>query len=114
MATVDTSYVNRELRAIAGRSRAVRTKLRQALEALEDNPSQFEPLKEVPPQIAEQYPNATFRKVKLEHNPHMYRLVVVHWTFDDKSPDHVDVIYAFPRKSGYPIDWDEVDEFMSG
>lgn len=45
-------------------------------------------------------------------------LIVIHWVFPDedaedgRGDEHVDVIYAFPRKRGYSIDWHWVAEFM--
>jgi hypothetical protein len=73
-------------------------------------PGSFPLLGHVPRSIKKAFPNAIFRKVYIEHGPHSFRLVVIHWR-RNPNDDHVDVIYAFPRKRGYPIDWDEVAEF---
>jgi len=113
MATLDTSYVRRELRAIRDSSRAVSNLLKQVLEDLEADPSRFEPLQAVPPAIAESYPAVTLRKAKIESGRHSYRLVVAHWKLEDRE-DHVDVLYAFPRRRGYPIDWHEVERMLGG
>ena len=110
--SIDTSYVRRELKAIAGISRRVNSLLYAALERLESNPSSFPPLEEINPDIQQRFPTVTFRKVKLEHHKHSYRLIVAHWDMTPQD-DHVDVIYAFSRKPGYPIDWDEVDQLLS-
>lgn len=111
MATLDTSYVRQELRAIADSSKSIRKLLYQALEMLESDPAAFPPLDIVDPSIARRYTSVVFRKVKLESGTHSYRLVVAHWQFDDRE-DHVDVLYAFPRRRGYPIDWDEVEHML--
>ncbi|HEX5471107.1 MAG TPA: hypothetical protein VFW73_04440 [Lacipirellulaceae bacterium] len=114
MASIDTHLVRREIKAIAASSKAVKKLLYDALERLEENPSQFPELDDCPEGFATQYPNATLKKVRIERDPHSYRLIVVHWilTDDDPPDEHVDIIYAFPRKRGYPIDWTWVAEFM--
>jgi len=111
MVTLDTSYVRQQLRAIADSSNAVRKLLYDTLERLETDPSSFPPLESVPPTVAARYPSVSFRKAKIESGRHTYRLVFAQWQFKDRD-DHVDVLYAFPRRSGYPIDWDEVDEML--
>ena len=82
MATIDTSYVRRELRAIADSSNAVKHLLRKALEKLEQNPSSFPPLEEVPGNLTASYPNLALRKIKLRSGKHNYRLVVAPWTLE--------------------------------
>ncbi|HVC94522.1 MAG TPA: hypothetical protein VND64_12565 [Pirellulales bacterium] len=111
MASVDTSLVRKELKAIAARSKVVRKLLYEALEGLEEDPSQYSELEMYPAELRQKYPDVVLRKVYIEHNPHNYRLVFIHWTFEDSS-EHVDVIYAFPRKRGYPIDWEQVEQFL--
>jgi hypothetical protein len=108
MATIDTSYVRQELRAIADSSNAVKHLLRKALEKLEQNPSSFPVLEEVPDNLTASYPNLTLRKIKLRSGKHNYRLVVAHWTLESGA-EHVDVLYAFRRQDGYPIDWTWLD-----
>jgi hypothetical protein len=110
-ASIDTSYVRRELRAMVAVSNAVRQRLRKALERIEADPSQFEELHDVPPRIRATYPGLVMRKVKIESRRHNYRLVLAHWTLAD-GKEHVDVLYAFRRQAGYPIDWDDVDELL--
>jgi hypothetical protein len=101
------------LKAIAASSKAVKKLLYDALEALEDDPSQFPVLDECPEQILQEYPHATLRKVYIQRDPHSFRLIVIHWVLpDEEDEEHVDVIYAFPRKRGYSIDWEWVAEFM--
>ena len=93
MATIDTSYVRQELRAIADSSNAVKHLLRKALEELEQNPSSFPPLEEVPGNLTASYPNLTLRKIKLRSGKHNYRLVVAHWTLESGA-EHADVLYC--------------------
>jgi hypothetical protein len=109
MATIDIELVTRPLQAIKSTSRVVAKLLYECLEAIETEPAQFDELDEVRPSTAALFRQATFRKAYIEHGKHSFRLVFVHWTF---SPDdeHVDVIYAFPRKRGYPIDWDWIEQ----
>ncbi len=111
MATLDTSYVRKELKAIIASSRAVARLVQNSLEALEADPSQFPEIEFVPPDILRDYPAATLRKVYIEHDRHSFRLIVAHWAIDD-AEDHVDVLYAFRRKAGYPIDWRWVNEVL--
>jgi hypothetical protein len=110
VATLDTSYVKRELQSIIASSKAVAKLVHGALSRLEKNPGQFPLLDHVPRKTKKLFPHAIFRKVVIEHERHSFRLVVIHWRRPN-AKDHVDVIYAFPRKKGYPIDWDEVDSF---
>ena len=112
MPTIDTSYVRQELRAISDCSNAVKTLLREALEQLESDPSCFEPLVDVPARITEAYPSVTLRKIKLQSGRHNFRLIAAHWARGARE-DHVDILYAFRRQDGYPIDWDWVDEILS-
>src|SRR5580704_1356745 len=104
MATIDTSYVTAELKAIAATSKPIRKLLYDALATLEEKPGSFPKLDDVPRSIRRRFPTAIFRKVKLIHDPHGFRLVVIHWR-NPNGEDHVDVIYAFSRKEGYEIDW---------
>lgn len=115
MATVDTSQVQRELKRIIAASNALKTQLRDVLEQMENDPSVFPPLEDVPSQMA-QHPDICLRKVKLIAPKQEFRLVLVHWTFRDEPDreDHVDVILAFPRKDNYPIDWQWIDQFIGG
>jgi hypothetical protein len=115
MATIDTSYVRRELRAIIATSKVVARLVKKVLEQLEADPSAFDELDVVPDDVARRFRNATFRKAKIEHNPHSFRLVFIHWSFEEEGrEDHVDVIYAFPRKDGYEIDWKWIESFAGG
>lgn len=108
MASVDSSYVRDELRAVARTSNVVKKLLWEALEKLEEAPESFEELQDVPPDLKVKYPEATFRKIYIEHRRHSFRLIFIHWQIE--PDDHVDIIYAFPRKKGYAIDWEWVDE----
>lgn len=100
------------MKAIAASSKAVKKLLYDALEALEAAPSQFPALDECPEDLLAEYPHATLRKVYIERDPHRFRLIVIHWVLPEEDEEHVDVIYAFPRKRGYSIDWEWVAEFM--
>ena len=111
MATIDSSYVARELREIRDASQAVRMILRDKLEQLEQQPAVFPELKQVDPRIRREFPGVTLRKVRIQTGRHSFRLVCAHWEFDEGG-DHVDVLYAFRRKAGYPIDWDWVDSVL--
>lgn len=111
MATIDSSYVERELRAICDTSQAVRKMLRNRLEQLEEDPGVFAELEQVHPRIRREFPGVTLRKVTVETGRHSFRLVCAHWEFDE-GEDHVDILYAFRRKAGYSIDWDWVDSVL--
>jgi hypothetical protein len=111
MATVDTSLVEREIRVILASSNVIKRLLRDTLEQLETAPGSFPKLEDVPEKIRTAYPNVTLRKAKLESNKHSFRLVFAHWKLADEH-EHVDVLYAFPRKRGYSIDWKWVDSWM--
>lgn len=111
MATIDTSYVRKELRAICDKSQALKHLLRQALDTLKATPTRWKRLESVPNRIKRRFKNATIRKYKLESNPHSYRLIAVHWSRKGQE-DHCDVILAFPRKDGYQIDWDLFDSLF--
>jgi len=110
-ASIDTSYVRRELRAIASASHRVKHLLQNALEKIETSPSQFDELNYVSPKIKAAYSGVVMRKVRIQCGQHNYRLILAHWTFAD-GREHVDILYAFPRQDGYPIDWDEVGEML--
>lgn len=111
MATIDSSYVEKELRAIRDTSQAVRKLLRQRFEQLEANPGGFPTLERVDPRIRAEFPGVTLRKVKIESGRHSFRLVCAHWEFEE-GEEHVDILYAFRRKAGYPIDWDWIDAIL--
>ena len=57
------------------------------------------------------FPNVTLRKVKITHGRHDYRIIVAHWDLGDAG-EHVDGLYAFPRKAGYDIDWNAVETLL--
>lgn len=48
-----------------------------------------------------EYPHATLRKVRVERDPHSFRLIFVHWILpdDDEIDEHVDVIDRLGRGS---------------
>ncbi|MBI1903875.1 MAG: hypothetical protein HYS13_22460 [Planctomycetia bacterium] len=113
MASIDSSYVKRELKAIAATSQLVKKLLQETFEALERDPSSFPLLDVVPEHVRQGYPTAQLRKAYLESGKHSFRLIFIHWTFPDSDrEDHVDIVYAFPRRKGYPIDWDDVEDFL--
>lgn len=114
MASIDSSYVRQELKAIIATSKIIARLVEKTFERLETDPGSFDELEDVQPQIAGRYPKATFRKAYIEHRKHNFRLVFIHWSSDDEHDEHVDVIYAFARKRGYPINWDWVDEVCRG
>ena len=111
MATIDTSLVAREIRVILASSKVIKRLLRDTMEQLETDPGSFPKLEDVPEKIRSTYPNVTLRKAKIESGKHSFRLVFAHWKLADER-EHVDVLYAFPRKRGYPIDWEWVDSWM--
>ena len=111
MATIDSSYVDRELRAIRDTSQAVRKVLRDRLQQLEEDPGVFAALERVDPRIRREFPGVTLRKVMIETGRHSFRLVCAHWEFNE-GEDHVDILYAFRRKAGYSIDWDWIDSVL--
>jgi hypothetical protein len=111
MATIDSSYVERELRAVIASSQAVRSAVRRTLERLEQDPSTFPELEWVPPAIRREFPDVTLRKIAIRSGRHDYRLVVAHWRLEE-GREHVDVLYAFRRRKGYAIDWDWVDSVL--
>ncbi len=111
MATIDTSLVEREIRVILASSNIIKRLLRDTMEQLEAAPGSFPQLEDVPGHIRTAYPNVTMRKAKIESNKHSFRLVFAHWKLAD-GREHVDILYAFPRKRGYSIDWNWVDRWM--
>ena len=110
MASIDSSYVRQELKAIIATSKVIEKLVHNALTRLEANPESFPLLEDVPRPIRRKFPHSIFRKVYIEHDKHSFRLVVIHWRLGGDD-DHVDIIYAFPRKDGYAIDWDWVETF---
>lgn len=112
MATVDTSYVRRELKAIIATSKVVAKQIHNALEVLESSPGKFPKLDDIPSELAREYPGATFRKIKIQHSRHSFRLIFIHWMFEGGG-EHVDVIYAFRRQEGYAIDWEWIESILS-
>jgi hypothetical protein len=108
MATIDSSLVRNELRAIRDTSNVLKKQLKDMFKQLQKDPSEFSAMEVVPKDLIRD--DLTFRKVYLEHQSHTFRVVFVHWTFPDDPdrPEHVDIILAFPRKNGYKIDWDWV------
>ena len=90
----------------------IRTLLRNALQTLERNPASFPALDHVPERITKAFPRVTLRKIRLVSGKHNFRIIVAHWDRGDRE-DHVDGLYAFPRRDGYPIDWDWVDRLLS-
>lgn len=111
MASIDTSHVERALRAMLASSSVIKRLLRDCLEQLESDPGSFPELEDVPERIRTAYANVTLRKVYLESNKHSFRLIFAHWKVSENT-EHVDVLYAFPRKRGYQIDWDCVDAWL--
>jgi hypothetical protein len=107
MASINVERVKSQLKSIAKVSQAVKHLLRNVLEALEENPSQFEELEEIPERIRA-IPGVTIRKAKLTHPPHDYRLVFLHFRPGD-AEERVEVIYAFRRQEGYPLHWDWIE-----
>lgn len=111
MATIDTDLVDRELRAIISTSNIIKKQLYDALERMEQDPSVFEELGEVHPAIQDMPNLVAIRKVVLTHRRHDFRIVFAHWTLEDES-EHCDLLLAFPRRSGYKIDWSWVDRVL--
>jgi len=81
------------------------------LEQLESDPTKFPPLDRVHSRIHTLFPSVTLRKVKIVSGRHDFRIVVAHWDRGEHE-DHVDGVYAFPRKAGYPIDWEQVEQIL--
>lgn len=111
MASIDTSLIRRELRAIEATSKRVSRLLYRALEKLEEDPAQFPELDYVHPRIEAVFAGVTLRKIKIVSGRHNFRIIIAHWSRGDYE-DHVDGIYAFARQPGYPIDWDWVQEVL--
>ena len=103
MASIDTSLVDGEFRAIVRTSQGIKKRLRSVMGDIESDPGSFDELKDVPNDIHE-LPNVVLRKAKITQGPHDFRLIFSHWTFDDGT-EHVDMLMAFPRKEGGHIDW---------
>ena len=108
MATIDTSCVERELCAIRDTSSAISKLLRKRLEEIEANPGSFPELDDIPKKLRKDYPTATLRKAYIESHRHSFRLIFAHWKLSAQT-EHVDFLYAFPRRRGYQIDWKWVD-----
>lgn len=105
MATIDSSLVTADIHRLVHISGGVRKIVRTIFERTEDDPSQFEALDYVAPDVVASYPNLTLRKAKVCHQKHDFRLVFAHWTLEDGG-EHCDILLVFPRKAGYQIDWD--------
>jgi len=112
MATIDTDRVDKELRAMIKTSNVIKAQLRSALEKLEKDPSEFERLKYVPPSLSAFKNLDSIRKIKLISKKHDFRIVFAHWKFESGA-EHSDLLIAFPRKAGYDIDWDWIEQQLA-
>jgi hypothetical protein len=112
MARLIVRHVRRQLEAIRDTSQRLKHLLHSTLKAMEANPSAFEELKEIPAQIRA-IPGVTVRKTKITHGAHDYRLVFLHFR-PDEGEEWSEVIYAFRRREGYPLDWDWIEGLLGG
>jgi hypothetical protein len=113
MASLDTSLVDHELKRIIRTSQAIKKLTARVLEQIEEDPSSFKKLDEIPRALREIEHLTEIRKAYITHRKHDFRLIFAHWTFEDGA-EHVDVLLAFPRKAGYSIDWEQVEEWLRG
>ena len=74
MATIDSSMLSVTYGAILASSSIIKQKFWDCMEQLEDNPSGFPELDDVPERIRTAYANLTWRKIYLESNKHSFRL----------------------------------------
>lgn len=107
MATIDPRLVVKELRKIASVSQGVKKCLRDVLERIEDNPSDFSEVRDTPGISAFGHLVA-IRKAKVINQKHDYRILFAHWRFKD-GQEHVDLLMAFPREDDYKIDWEWIE-----
>jgi hypothetical protein len=55
----------------------------------------------------------TVRKAEITHRAHDYRLVFLHF-HPEAGEEWSEVIYAFRRRAGYPVDWEWVEQLLKG
>jgi len=108
MASIDSSLVKDEIKRLISLSQSAKKQVRNVFTRLEADPSEFEELQYVSPDVAARFENVTIRKVKITGKNHDYRMIVAHWILSDDS-EHVDVLLVFAREQGYAIDWDWVE-----
>lgn len=113
MASIDSSWVEEDLKKLIRTSSRLKDILKGVFLQLEEDPSVYEELTEVDPSLIKEFPHVTFRKIKLIHQRHDFRIIIAHYLLDE-SQEHVDVLMVFPRKSGYLIDWDWVESAVKG
>jgi hypothetical protein len=103
--------VAHKLRAIQSTSQGVRKALRDALSQFENDPMSAKAMEFVPENIRQilEENSAALRSIKVIANPHDFRVLVIHFPLQARAV----AIDAFPRKSGYEIDWDFVEEFFA-
>ena len=112
MATIDSSMLSVTYGAILASSSIIKQKFWDCMEQLEDNPSGFPELDDVPERIRTAYANLTWRKIYLESNKHSFRLVFAQLEVFRGQGHTQTILDAFLCKRGYPIDWDSVDNWL--
>lgn len=100
----------KEIRAICKSSQGAKKQVQQAFEKLERDPSSFDLLDILPPDL-QQRTDFSIRKVYITGRKYDFRIVFVHLL----QHDHVELLYVFRRKHGYPdIDWDWIRGLFGG
>jgi hypothetical protein len=112
MARLIVRRVWRKLEAIRDASQRLKHLLHSTLKDIEENPSAFEELKEIPRRMRA-IPGVTVRKAKITHGAHDYRLVFLHFR-PEEGEEWSEVIFVFRRREGYPLDWDWIEGLLGG
>jgi hypothetical protein len=112
MARLLIKRVRKQLESICAASQAVKHLLQAVLTGIEENPSAFPELERIPERIRA-IPGVTVRKARITRDPHDYRLVFLHFR-PDGGEEWAEVIYAFRRRDGYPVDWDSIEGLREG
>ena len=97
--------------AICKASRQVKNLVKEALQTVEDNPSAYGVLGDVPKDLAGRE-GVFVRKVKIVHQKHDYRMVYLHQRRAD-GEEQVDFLYVRPREDDYrTLDWDLIRSYL--
>ena len=107
MAIVRIDFVEKQLKAICKVSQQIKHLVREALEKIENEPSAYPTLADVPKDIVGQE-GVFLRKVKIVHQKHDYRMVYLHRRREG-GEEQVDFLYVRPREDDYQsLDWEQV------
>ena len=110
-AEIDSRLVRRAIENIRDASQELKKLVRAMFGQLESNPSFYQPLNFVDPELTARFPRAVFRKVYLRHQRHDFRVVFIHGETKG-GQERVKLLLAFDREDGWNINWDVLKDAL--